>query len=274
MPPRGTASLWPVRILTDFGKDGLCAVVAGRRCCLRLRSLRRPCREPRGARLLASVASAVSVSRGAGAALAGEFVKWIVGRGRPFVGGNANAFNFAPFAGNRGLCQLSIGACHHGLCAGFRGCRALAAMRGSVMIAYALLIAASRLVLLAHHPSDVVAGALIGVIGAMGVRYWFAARGLGFAIGTMAVLRRSPGPRGAPQRGCPRERQPHKKRTRRQPAARPTQTRVRFAFFRHSRRRRFHRCSRAQRSRECRPADRRNRSGARRPMGLRNHLRQ
>ncbi len=50
------------------------------------------------------------------------------------------------------------------------------------MIVYALLIAASRLVLLAHHPSDVVAGALIGVVGAMAVRYWFAARRLGFAI--------------------------------------------------------------------------------------------
>ncbi len=50
------------------------------------------------------------------------------------------------------------------------------------MIVYALLIAATRLVLLAHHPSDVVAGALIGVVGAMAVRYWFAARRLGFAI--------------------------------------------------------------------------------------------
>ena len=50
------------------------------------------------------------------------------------------------------------------------------------MIVYAVLIAASRLVLLAHHPSDVVAGALIGVVGAMFVRYWFAARRLGFAI--------------------------------------------------------------------------------------------
>jgi len=47
---------------------------------------------------------------------------------------------------------------------------------------YALLIAASRLVLLAHHPSDIVAGALIGVVGAMLVRYWFAARRLGFTI--------------------------------------------------------------------------------------------
>jgi len=50
------------------------------------------------------------------------------------------------------------------------------------MIVYAILIAISRLVLLAHHPSDVVAGALIGVVGAMLVRYWFAARRLGFAI--------------------------------------------------------------------------------------------
>ena len=54
-------------------------------------------------------------------------------------------------------------------------------MRG-VMIAYALIVCFTRLVLLAHHPSDVVAGALIGIVGAMCVRYWFAARGLGFAI--------------------------------------------------------------------------------------------
>jgi len=50
------------------------------------------------------------------------------------------------------------------------------------MILYALLIASTRLVLLAHHPSDVVAGALVGIIGAMAVRYWFAARRLSFAI--------------------------------------------------------------------------------------------
>jgi undecaprenyl-diphosphatase len=51
-----------------------------------------------------------------------------------------------------------------------------------IMLVYAVMIAASRLVLLAHHPSDVVAGALVGIIGAMAVRYWFAARQLGFAI--------------------------------------------------------------------------------------------
>ena len=67
------------------------------------------------------------------------------------------------------------------------------------------LIALSRLVLLAHHPSDVVAGALIGVIGAMFVRYWFAARRLGFAIrhdGTIVPLAGTLA--GASQKGCPR----------------------------------------------------------------------
>jgi len=57
--------------------------------------------------------------------------------------------------------------------------------------AYALLIAVSRLVLLAHHPSDVVGGALVGIVGAMAVRYWFAARRVGFDIqadGKVAAL--------------------------------------------------------------------------------------
>ena len=59
--------------------------------------------------------------------LVGDVLKWIVGRGRPFVGGEANAFNFSHFARQRGLCQLSVRPCHHGLCAGFRGFRAMAA---------------------------------------------------------------------------------------------------------------------------------------------------
>ena len=51
------------------------------------------------------------------------------------------------------------------------------------MLVYALAILASRLALLAHHPSDVVGGAVVGILGALAVRHWFAVRGLGFAIG-------------------------------------------------------------------------------------------
>ena len=87
------------------------------------------------------------------------------------------------------------------------------------MLVYAVAIAASRLVLLAHHPSDVVAGALLGVIGAMFVRYWFAARHLAFTIRRDGAIEPLAGTvAGAPQKGCPRARSPHKKRT---PTGRP-----------------------------------------------------
>ena len=105
--------------------------------------------------------------------LAGEVIKWIVGRGRPFVGGEANAFNFVHFAGTEAYASFPSAHAITSLCVGFRGFRGLAAGADADDL-YAVLIAGSRLVLLAHHPSDVVAGALIGVVGAMGVRYWFA----------------------------------------------------------------------------------------------------
>ena len=48
--------------------------------------------------------------------------------------------------------------------------------------------------LLAHHPSDVVAGALVGALGAMVVRYWFAARHLAFTIRRDGAIEALPGP--------------------------------------------------------------------------------
>jgi membrane-associated phospholipid phosphatase len=181
MPPRGTPSLWPVRILTDFGKDAyvlwtlaVILVAVG----LVIPRLARPSR----ARLLRfgthlqylflAVLTPVLMS---------ELIKWVVGRGRPFVGGKANAFNFAPFNGTEAYASLPSSHAVTACALAF----AIAAVWPKARIAaviYALLIAASRLVLLAHHPSDVVAGGLVGVIGAMAVRYWFAVRRLGFAI--------------------------------------------------------------------------------------------
>jgi membrane-associated phospholipid phosphatase len=63
-----------------------------------------------------------------------------------------------------------------------------------VMWAYALAIALSRVALTAHHPSDVLAGALVGALGALLVQQWFAARRLGFATGPGGAVRRLPGP--------------------------------------------------------------------------------
>ena len=181
MPKRGTPSLWWMRILTDFGKDEYVLIALGALLIAvaiaapAFRGIQRSLLLGLGTRLQ-FLFFAVLVS-----ALIAEVIKWCVGRGRPFVGGEANVFNFSHFAGTPAYSSFPSG---HATTA-FALAVAVAAVwpRARVaMTVYALIIAASRLVLLAHHPSDVVAGALVGIIGAMFVRYWFAARRLGFAI--------------------------------------------------------------------------------------------
>jgi undecaprenyl-diphosphatase len=193
MPPRGTASLWAVRILTDFGKSAyllwtlaalmfaVLIVSAGARATLRSLLL------GLGTRLQFLFLAVLAP------VLVGEAIKWMVGRGRPFVGGEANAFNFAHFAGGEAYASFPSG---HAVTASALACAvsALWPRARVAMLLYAIVIAATRLVLLAHHPSDVVAGALIGVIGAMFVRYWFAARRLGFAISRDGTIVPLPGP--------------------------------------------------------------------------------
>lgn len=181
MPPRGTAALWPVRILTDLGKSTyllwllaamllMTALIAPR-----LRGTSRSLLIAFGTRIQ-FVFFAVLVP-----VLAGEAIKYVVGRGRPFVGGEANAFNFAHFAGTEAYASFPSGHAIAATALAFAVSVVWPRLR-NIMIVYALLIVASRLVLLAHHPSDVVAGALVGVVGAMIVRYWFAARHLAFTI--------------------------------------------------------------------------------------------
>ena len=181
MPPRGTAGLWPVRILTDFGKSTyvlwslaailfVIAVVAPR-----LRGTSRSLLIGFGTRVqFLFFAVLIPV-------LAGEIIKGMVGRGRPFVGGQANAFNFSYFAGTEAYASFPSGHAVTSFALAF-AVAALWPRARTAMIVYAVAIACTRLVLLAHHPSDVVAGALVGVIGAMFVRYWFAARHLAFSI--------------------------------------------------------------------------------------------
>jgi membrane-associated phospholipid phosphatase len=190
MPPRGTASLWPVRILTDFGKSAyvlwLLAIMLFAVALIfpRLRGTSRSLLLSFGTRLqFLFFAVLVPV-------LTGELIKWIVGRGRPFVGGKADAFNFVPFVGTEAHASFPSSHAIVGFALAF-AVTALWPRARAAMMVYAVLIAASRLVLLAHHPSDVVAGALVGIVGAMFVRYWFAARRLGFAIrhdGTIVPL--------------------------------------------------------------------------------------
>lgn len=59
---------------------------------------------------------------------------------------------------------------------------------------YALLIALSRVIVSAHFPSDVIAGAAFGAFGAVLVREWFASRRLGFTAAPDGTVRALPGP--------------------------------------------------------------------------------
>lgn len=181
MPPRGTPSLWPLRIITDFGKSNYVLLALLGLMLIVLVTAPR----------LGGAAHATLIGLGMRLqfiflavllpVLVGDLLKGIVGRGRPFLGGEANAFKFAHFAWTESYASFPSG---HAV-----ACSALAFAVGALwpglrvaMIIYALVILATRLVLLAHHPSDVVAGALLGVLGAMAVRYWFAARRLAFVI--------------------------------------------------------------------------------------------
>ncbi|WP_262048091.1 phosphatase PAP2 family protein [Bradyrhizobium sp. Bra78] len=190
MPARGTPSLWPIRILTDFGKDENVLIVLGialvtvALVAAGLHGTRRTLLLGLGTRLqfmFLSVALSVFVA---------EILKYLIGRGRPFVGGKPNPFNFIPFEGTGAYASLPSGHAVTAFALAF-AVSALWPRLRVFMFTYAIVILLTRLVLLAHHPSDVVAGALVGMVGAMAVRYWFAARRLGFAIradGTIVPL--------------------------------------------------------------------------------------
>ena len=181
MPPRGSPDVWWARAVTDFGKDSyvlwaLFAALFVTVIALPLLNGTSRTKLLRFGTQLEYVFVAVLCAN-----LVTEVLKYAIGRGRPFVGGKANAFNFVPFTGTEAYFSLPSA---HAVTA-----FALAFAVGAVwprlrlfMFAYALLIAMSRLVLLAHHPSDVVAGAMVGILVSVAVRYWFAARRLGFAI--------------------------------------------------------------------------------------------
>jgi membrane-associated phospholipid phosphatase len=122
--------------------------------------------------------------------LAGTVAKHLIGRMRPSAFG---PFVFVPFSLRPELASIPSG---HATTA-FSAAIAIGALFPRARVAmwvYALVIAASRVIVQAHFPSDVIAGAFVGGLGALMVRNWFAARRLAFTVDGDGVVRPWPGP--------------------------------------------------------------------------------
>jgi membrane-associated phospholipid phosphatase len=120
-------------------------------------------------------------------------VKRLIGRARPLVEGSADPFIYRPLSWNVEYASLPSGHATDAFAAAM-AVGALWPRTRPVMWTYAVVIALSRVVLTAHFPSDVVVGAVVGTVGALLVRDWFAARGLGFSLGPDGGIRPFAGP--------------------------------------------------------------------------------
>ncbi len=188
--------LWLIDIfdtLTDFGKSGwflwpLAAVM--------LAIAAAPARLPRMTRLvLASIAMRAAFLFLA-IGLPGLFttiVKRWIGRARPFVGGSADPYLFHPFGWKVEYASLPSGHAVTAVAAAIAFGMLWPRLR-PLMWTYAVTICISRVVLTAHHPSDVLAGAFVGIVGVLMVRHYFAARRILFGVSSSGAVMAFPGP--------------------------------------------------------------------------------
>jgi membrane-associated phospholipid phosphatase len=117
-------------------------------------------------------------------------VKRLIGRARPYVGPHDDPFAYMPFIWRADHASMPSGHSTTAAAAAI-AIGAIWPRTRPVVWLYALLIMSARVVINVHHPSDVIAGALVGVVGALMVRRWFAMRRLVFFARDLRVL---PGP--------------------------------------------------------------------------------
>lgn len=122
-------------------------------------------------------------------------VKRLIGRSRPYAG-ELDAFHYVPFAWKNIYASMPSGH----TAAAFSALVAFGALWPRalpILWVYAIGMGASRVITYSHHVSDAIAGAFVGMLGAMLVREYFAARGLIFGTDAGGTLRAGPGPSSA-----------------------------------------------------------------------------
>jgi undecaprenyl-diphosphatase len=119
--------------------------------------------------------------------------KRLIGRSRPMLSGVADPFAYKLWVWDPAFASLPSGHATTAFAAAV-AFGALWPQARIVMWLYAGLIAASRVVVSAHHVSDVIAGAVAGTVGAVLIRNWFAVRRIGFAVSLDGKVRALPGP--------------------------------------------------------------------------------
>jgi undecaprenyl-diphosphatase len=183
----------PFDEITDYGKSGWFLWPLG------LLFLALAALPARLSRISQAVLAAVMVRIGflfLAIAVPGLFVttiKRMIGRARPMVEGHIDPFLFSPFKWTAAYASLPSGHATTAFSVLVAFTSLFPRWRTEFLI-YAGLISLSRMVVTAHFPSDVFAGALVGTIGTLMVRRYFALRRLGFSVGPDGALHQHPGP--------------------------------------------------------------------------------
>jgi membrane-associated phospholipid phosphatase len=119
--------------------------------------------------------------------------KRLIGRARPPLYHATGPYDFVPFSWKVEYASMPSGHATNVFAAAIVIGSVFPRLR-VVVWTYAILVGLSRNVLAAHYPSDVFAGAVVGSLGALAVRWWFATHRIGFALGPDGAVHAKPGP--------------------------------------------------------------------------------
>ena len=174
-------TFWPLQPVTRIGKSDLWLVPSA--VCIGIASVGAALavsRRRAGMFSLHALRAAFIFAAIAVPGLWTALAKWMLGRARPQLGVEA-VFDYQPFSVDAAFTSLPSGHATTVFAAAI-AITALWPRTGFLLWPLAVTIAFSRVLVFAHNPSDVIAGAIVGTVGALVVKRWFARRALVFSF--------------------------------------------------------------------------------------------